>query len=126
VKKTPWKIFITGTVISLLLSAAPQFQYVFSQSVISQAENISRYFASIFPESLNLVATLRLYYPVISLLLSIIIVLSSVIVMLLRASSGFYLNGIGLKPLYLPGKFKEAITFIRDFQDNHKQEDAKS
>jgi hypothetical protein len=47
---------------------------------------------------------------------------ASISVFLFDARIGFNLYGSGIKPVYLPHRFSEVVTFIRKVQD--KQQDA--
>jgi len=49
--------------------------------------------------------------------LSLLPFLIGLVVFALQARIGFALRGLGLDSLYLPGKFREVITFVRSVQD---------
>jgi glycosyltransferase involved in cell wall biosynthesis len=110
VRRVPWHITTVGAMLSLLVLIAPQMKPFFSQSVISWLDGVLNSLGTVLPENSIIKDILGKYYAFIPFLVSLV-------VLLLNSGSGYYLYGVGIKPIYLSSKFREAITFIRDFQD---------
>jgi D-inositol-3-phosphate glycosyltransferase len=105
-----WKTLVAGSVAALFLFA-------------------SFFLRSFLPETLfsiinELVASLAssgqlqpLALQVLLVLISVIPLVISVVWFVLRARTGILLHGPGKESIYLPGQFREVITFIRNVQD---------
>lgn len=118
-RRIPWAIAVTGALLTLLLLAIPYMRPIFSPGVISWLINILNMAERALPVSSSLIDILKNYYAIIPFL-------SSLVLLPVCSRSGFYLHGFDIKPVYLSGKFKEAVTFIRRFQDMQLEKDRDS
>ena len=51
------------------------------------------------------------------ILLATVPILMGLGIFAVQARTGFNLHGLGIKPVYLPHRFSEVVTFIRKIQD---------
>jgi D-inositol-3-phosphate glycosyltransferase len=109
-RRYSWKTLIVGALISLLLFIEPLLRPVFSRVFISRLNQLLRF---LFPEAFLQSPFLEAFLDI----LPIIPFLIAVVIFALQARTGFALRGPGIDSLYLPGKFREAITFIRNIQN---------
>jgi hypothetical protein len=101
-RRYSWKTLLTGATISVLLFAAPFLSPIFSRAFLGWLMPIleSPALASFFD------------------ILPLLPFVASVLVFLFQARVGFTLRGPGINALYLPGRFRGAIAFIRGIQDD--------
>lgn len=109
-RRYPWKTLVEGSVFSILL-----FIGLFASSILPQP---LPYLAS---ELLQFLSTsLGIQSSLFNILLALVTLgplLVAVAVFAIDARIGFMLRGPGKETIYLPGKFAEVITFIRNMQD---------
>ena len=114
-RRYSWKTLALGAAISVFLFALPFFSQIFSRSFVVSLEDIVR---SIFPQAFLQWPSLGAFINFLCLLPFLI----TVFIFALEARTGYTLHGPGLDALYLPRKFREAITFIRSMQDGGSSE----
>ncbi len=108
-RRYPWKTLVAGSLIAIMLYIG-LFQYqIFPDGIRNLIQDI-----------LNFFTTKVLVQPQANLfLISITLapILIAVAVFAVEARTGFTLRGPGKETIYLPGQFREVITFIRNMQD---------
>jgi glycosyltransferase involved in cell wall biosynthesis len=108
-RRYPWEILIAGFLPLLILLLEPLWRTILSGSFISTLEELVDSFITAVPP---------LASPQILMILLIIVpILISLGAFAVQARIGFNLLGLGTKPVYLPHKFSEVVTFIRKIQD---------
>jgi D-inositol-3-phosphate glycosyltransferase len=109
-RKYPWRTLVEGIVASVLLYVA-----FFATSILPQP------FESFMNETLkSLMANVSiqpLLFEVLILLITSAPLLVATAAFALGARTGFMLRGPGKESIYMPGQFREVITFIRNMQD---------
>ncbi len=110
-RRYPWRTLLTGWAISAFLLVLPSLRPIFSHAFIAEVESLVQYVARSTPPWLT-------SNMIVQVILPILPVSISVVMFLLGARLGFNLYGLGIKPLFLPGRFKDIIGFIRDRIDN--------
>ena len=106
-RRYPLKTLIAGAVTSGALFAAPFLRTIFSRNFLSWLTPIL--------ES----SALAPFFDV----LPILPFLASLFIFIIQARVGFTLRGPGIDPLYLPGRFRGAVAFIRRIQDGQETEE---
>jgi glycosyltransferase involved in cell wall biosynthesis len=109
-RRYPWKTLIEGFIVSLLLYIGLFATAILPQPLITMANELHNFlFRSGFlqPSLLNLSLMLVTLAPI----------LAAAVAFSFEARTGFTLRGPGKETIYLPGKFGEVITFIRNMQD---------
>jgi D-inositol-3-phosphate glycosyltransferase len=109
-RRYPWKTLVAGFTIALLLFVGlflRSFLPEFSAFMINDLVNLIGRGGILQPSVLN---ALFVLVPLVPLLIA----LAS---FALEARTGFTLRGPGKETIYLPGQFREVITFIRNMQD---------
>ena len=109
-RRYAWKTLAIGSAVSLLLFIEPFLRPIFSRVFISRFEEFVRY---LLPEAFLQSPFLEAFLDI----LPIIPFLVAVIAFAVQARTGFALQGPGIRPLYLPRRFQEVITFIRSVQN---------
>jgi hypothetical protein len=110
IRRYSWKTLVAGAIIALAL-----FIGLFERSIlpavlaswINQVVNFLRASSAVQPSFWNIFLAA---VPLIPLMIA-------VVVFAVQARTGFTLRGPGKETIYLPGQFKEVITFIRNMQD---------
>jgi D-inositol-3-phosphate glycosyltransferase len=109
-RRYAWKTVIAGAAISLFLLVEPFLEPIFSRAFVAKFNDFMRIFLpASFLESPILATFIDL--------LPIIPIAVATIAFVVEAKVGFTLRGPGIKALYVPGKFREAIAFVRRMQD---------
>jgi D-inositol-3-phosphate glycosyltransferase len=109
-RKYSWKTLIAGSVISLLLIIMLFLRSILPKSLASIVNDILNAFGN--SGQLHSI-TMQVWL----VLIPIIPLLIAVVLFVLEARTGFKLRGPGKETIYLPGQFREVITFIRNMQD---------
>jgi len=109
-RRYSWKTLVLGAAISIFLFALPFFSQIFSRAFVANLEEMIR---SIFPRAFLHWSLFESFIDFLCLLPFLI----AVVVFAVEARTGYTLRGQGLSALYLPRKFREAITFVRSMQD---------
>ncbi len=111
-RRCPWKVLLTGAVLSCLAFFAPFWDGIFADSVVKNVNSQFNRLLGMAPPNLEgwLSASLMTLPFAISILIFV-----------LQARNGFKLYGEGMQPVYLPGKFRKAIEFIRRIQDRETE-----
>jgi glycosyltransferase involved in cell wall biosynthesis len=110
-RRYPWKTVLSGAAVSTFFLVAPSLRPIFSRTFIAQIEEWWNTFLPLIPAGLTSEAVTQVLLPLLPFLISLLL-------FFLGARLGFKLYGIGIKPLYLPRRFKEAVGFIRDRIDS--------
>ncbi len=110
-RKYPWKIASTGAALSLLMLFAPSLRSLLSRTFTAQITSLISAATDLEPVQFLLNNNLDFVFPLLPFLIASVVFLAG-------AKSYFSLCVEGMKPIYLPEKFKEVIRYIRDFQDN--------
>jgi len=100
-RRYAWKTLLVGAATSALLFVAPFLTPIFSRAFLGLLTPIL--------ES----STLAIFFDV----LPILPFLASVLIFIFQARVGYTLRGPGINALYLPGRFRGAVAFIRKTQD---------
>jgi D-inositol-3-phosphate glycosyltransferase len=109
-RRYPWKTLIEGSIISLLLYIGLFATTILPRpliAIINELRNSLTSSGLLHPSLLNLFLTLITVAPF----------FAGAIAFSVEARTGFTLRGPGKETIYLPGKFREVITFIRNMQD---------
>lgn len=109
-RRYPWKTLIEGSIGSLLLYIGLFATAILPQPLIAMINELLNSLTSsglLQPSLLNLFLILVTVAPI----------LAAAVAFSVEARTGFTLRGPGKETIYLPGKFKEVITFIRNMQD---------
>jgi roadblock/LC7 domain-containing protein len=112
-RRYPWKILATGflptLVLLIIFSLGPQWPSILENTFISTVE-----------ESINSVITM---IPQLGSRENLMILVATIPMLVglgafaVLARTGFNLHGSRTKPIYLPHRFSEVVTFIRNVQD---------
>lgn len=109
-RRYPWKTLVVGSLIALLL-----FVGLFLTSILPPI------LVSIINQLVNFLTTSGLvqlrFLDALLTLVTFIPILIALAVFAVGARIGFTLRGPGKETIYLPGQFREVITFIRNMQD---------
>jgi len=111
-RRYPWKIVMAGLLPALTLLLEPLWRAILKDTFISTMEKILT----------SVTTTIDLSTQTLTILLAFVPMLIGSIIFALQARTGFNLHGLETKPLYIPHKFGEVVTFIRNVQD--KQQNA--
>jgi D-inositol-3-phosphate glycosyltransferase len=110
-RRYPWRTLLLGIAISVFFLIAPSLRSLLSQAFVDQIDLWASDIAAVLPGWLTSGMIAQVLIPLLPLFICAVI-------FLFRARSGFKLYTPGMKPLYLPRRFKEAIGFIRDKIDS--------
>jgi glycosyltransferase involved in cell wall biosynthesis len=110
-RRYPWKTVLVGAAISAFLLIAPSLRPIFSRAFVAEIQSLWQDITLSIPPWLTSDMIMQFLLPLLPFLISIVM-------FFFGARLGFSLYGIGIKPLYLPRRFKEAIGFIRDRIDS--------
>jgi len=108
-RRYPWKILVAGFLPMLLFSLEPLWRAILKGSVISTLEELANSIITAIPQFAS--------PQTLMIILIIFPMLTSLGLFAVQARTGFNLHGSGIKPVYLPRKFSEVVTFIRKIQD---------
>jgi D-inositol-3-phosphate glycosyltransferase len=100
-RRYAWKTLLAGAAISALLFVAPFLAPIFSRAFLGLLTPILEFSA------------LATFFDILPILPFVV----SVLIFVFQARVGYTLRGPGINALYLPGKFRGAIAFIRRIQD---------
>jgi hypothetical protein len=92
-----------------MLLLEPLWRTILNSSFISVIEELAK--------SIVITVPLLASPQILMLLLVLVPILVSLGYFGVQARTGFNLHGLGTKPVYLPHRFSEVITFIRKIQD---------
>jgi len=113
-RRYPWKILIMGLLPSLILSLEPLWRAILKSTFISTIEELVSSITTAIPQFTS-PQTVMIVFALVPFLIGLGAFAH-------QARIGFNLYGLGIKPVYLPHKFNEVVTFIRKVQD--KQQNA--
>ncbi len=109
-RKFPWKLPIIGVLLSCLVFFSPSIINIFAPGVITKIKSVVDWFIALFP--LNFVASGDLLA-----CLTAIPVVIFMTIFILKARIGYQLYGEGTRPIYISSRFRKAVQFIRQVQD---------
>lgn len=110
-RRYPWKTVLVGAAISVFFLIAPSLRPILSRAFVAEAQSLWQNIMLSIPTWLTTDIIMQFLLPLLPLFISIVM-------FFIGARSGFSLYGVGIKPLYLPRRFKGAIGFIRDRIDS--------
>jgi len=113
-RRYPWKILMLGLLPSLILALEPLWRTILKHTFISAIEELLNSIITTIPQFTS-PQTVMIVFALVPFLIGLG-------AFVLQAKIGFNLYGLGIKPVYLPHRFSEVVTFIRKVQD--KQENA--
>lgn len=108
-RRYPWTILVVGFLPALMIVLEPLWRAIFQPTFISAIETTVAFAMSTVP----LLASLQ----VLIFLVAVIPCLLGLTAFVLQARNGFSLHASGIKPMYLPRGFRDAIAFVRNVQD---------
>jgi len=111
-RRYPWKTLLAGLLPTLILSLEPLWRAILRHTFISAIEELLISITTAIPQ-FSSPQTLMVVFALVPFLISLG-------VFALQARIGFNLYGLGIKPVYLPHRFNEVVTFIRKIQDKQK------
>ncbi|MDD4877096.1 MAG: glycosyltransferase family 4 protein [Dehalococcoidales bacterium] len=110
-RRYPWRTLITGLLISAFFLVAHSLSSLLSPAFVANVENLIKNIVDFLPAFLSSNIFLQIILPLIPFVISLVL-------FLIGMRSGFKLYCEGIKPIYLPRRFREAIGFIREQIDN--------
>ena len=108
-RRYPWKILIAGFLPMFIFLLEPLWRTILKGSFISALEELVNSIIIAIPQFASPYTLM--------ILLAIVPMLTSLVAFAAQARTGFNLQGSGIKPVYLPHRFSEVVTFIRKIQD---------
>jgi len=108
-RRYPWKILLVGLLPTLILLLEPLWRAILKPAFILTLEELLNSIITAIPQFTS-PQTLMTVFAVVPLLIGLG-------AFTLQARTGFNLYGLGTRPVYLPHKFSEVVTFIRKVQD---------
>lgn len=112
-RRYPWKILMAGFLPALIVALEPLWRSIFKPSFISVVGTMAGLIEAAIPQLAS--------PQTLSTIVALVPCLLGLAAFALEARTGFNLQASGIKPLYLPRGFREAIAFVRNVQD--KQQD---
>jgi len=109
-RRYPWKIVLAGLLPALTLLLEPLWRAILKDTFISTMEKML----------VSVTKTIDLSTQTLTMLLVFVPVLMGLMIFALQARTGFNLHGLETKPVYIPHKFGEVVTFIRNVQDTQQ------
>jgi len=111
-RRYPWKILMVGLLPSLILSLEPLWRTILKGTFISAIEELLNSITTLIPQFTS-PQTLMIVFALVPFSIGLG-------AFALQARIGFNLYGWGIKPIYLPHRFNEVVTFIRKVQDKQQ------
>ena len=108
-RRYPWKILLAGFLPTLILLLEPLLRTILKDTFISATEELLGSVAMAIPIFSSVQTVLILF--------SLVPLLSGLGAFALQARIGFNLYTSTIKPVYLPHKFSEVVTFVRKVHD---------
>lgn len=110
-RRYPWRTLVLGAAISAFLLILPSLRPIFSRTFVAEVENlVQNVMLSTPPWFASNVIT--------QFLLPLLPLIIATALFFFGARLGFNIYAMGIKPLYLPRRFKGAIGFIRERIDS--------
>jgi len=113
-RRYPWKILLAGLLPTCILSLEPLWRAILRHTFISAIEELVNSITTSIPQFTS-PQTVMIVFALVPFLIGLG-------AFALQAKIGFNLYGLGIKPIHLPHRFSEVVTFIRKVQD--KQQNA--
>jgi len=113
-RRYPWKILLVGLLPTLILSLEPLWRAILKHTFISAIEELLSSITTAIPQFTS-PQTVMIVFALVPFLIGLG-------AFALQAKIDFNLYGSGIKPVCLPHRFSEVVTFIRKIQD--KQQNA--
>jgi len=111
-RRYPWKILLVGLSPSLILLLEPLWRAILKRTFISTIEELVSSIIMAIPQFTS-PQTVMIVFALVPFLIGLG-------TFALQARIGFNLYGLGIKPVYLPHRFSEVVTFIRKVQDKQQ------
>jgi D-inositol-3-phosphate glycosyltransferase len=108
-RRYPWKILLAGFIPTLILLSEPVLRAILKDTFISTIAGLVGAVARSIPVFSSIQTVLTLF--------SLIPLFISIVCFAIEARVGFNLYTSTIKPVYLPHKFSEVVTFVRKVQD---------
>lgn len=108
-RRYPWRILLAGFIPTLILLSEPLLRTILKDTFISSIDGLVGAVARSIPIFSSIQTVLMLFW--------LIPLFSGVAGFALEARVGFNLYTSTIKPVYLPHKFSEVVTFLRKVQD---------
>jgi glycosyltransferase involved in cell wall biosynthesis len=108
-RRYPWKLLLAGFLPTLILLLEPLLRTILKDTFISAIEELLGSVAMAIPIFSSVQTVLILF--------SLVPLLSGLGAFALQARIGFNLYTSTIKPVYLPHKFSEVVTFVRKVHD---------
>lgn len=109
-RRYPWRIVLAGLLPALTLLLEPLWRAILKDTFISTMEKML----------VSVTKTIDLSTQTLMILLVFVPMLTGSVIFALQARTGFNLHGLETKPVYIPHKFGEVVTFIRNVQDKQQ------
>jgi hypothetical protein len=113
-RRYPWKILFAGFLPAIILLLEPLWRVILSPTVTSAIysamEELLKSITATIPQSASPQGLLMILFALVPYLVGLG-------AFTLQAKIGFNFYGLGSKPIYLPHRFSEVVTFIRKVQD---------
>jgi len=111
-RRFPWKILIAGFVPTLIVLLEPLWRTILKSTLISTIEQLLNALVVAVPQLIS--------PQTVTVLFMLVPFAISVAEFGVQARTGFNLYGSGMKPIYVPHGFSEAVTFLRKVQDKEQ------
>ncbi|MCP8307371.1 MAG: glycosyltransferase family 4 protein [archaeon] len=109
-RRYSWKTLLLGSIASIFFIIEPYLSPIFSKALIAKIEGFLRLLFPNISLQFNIPDVLLDNLPLIPISIALVI-------FIIQSRTGFTLNCAGMKPIYLPHAFQEAISYIRSIQD---------
>jgi D-inositol-3-phosphate glycosyltransferase len=113
-RRSPWKIPLAGVFLSSLALLAPSLKDLLASSLVTKIDAFLGGVTGALPVTVNEWLTI---------VLPLLPMAAAGVIFFVKNRVGFQLHGAASGPIYLPGKLKKAVEFIRQMQDNEPTEE---
>jgi hypothetical protein len=111
-RRYAWKTLVVGLLPTLVFLLEPLWRAILKGTFISAIEELLVSIITVIPQFAS-PQTLMILFATVPML-------AGLGVFVAQARTGFNLYGLGMKPVYLPHRFSEVVTFIRKVQDKQR------
>jgi len=111
-RRYPWKYLLAGLLPALVILLTPLWQLILKETFISAAQNSWNFIT----QSISAFVSPQMFL----LLVAVVPFVIGAGTFLYEARAGFNLYMVGVKPVYLPRRLGEVITFVRSHQDEQQ------
>jgi len=109
-RRYSWKTLLLGSIASIFFIIEPYLRPIFSRALIAKIEGFLRLLLPNISLQFNIPDVLLDSLPLLPISIALVI-------FAIQSRTGFTLHCAGMKPIYLPRSFREAISYIRSIQD---------